>query len=217
MLDIGCGPGFLCKDIADAVGSDGAVTGIDISRDLIAICQRRNPRTWLSYPVKDATHIDCPDASFVVVACIQVVECVPDVSRILCEAYRVLQPTGVLCSWPRIGMPSSSIQKNRDRMVKVMAFWKSHCANPHLPRSLSSRLISAGLRPDRDRFSILNLQRHDETYGKGLAGLIPEPWGAGTTFHPMNEWYDEIAQLSGTGRYVFSSGRYIFRASKPSK
>ena len=45
VLDVGCGPGFLCESIAAIVGSDGAVTGIDISSDLIALCRseiRRN-------------------------------------------------------------------------------------------------------------------------------------------------------------------------------
>ena len=31
VLDIGCGPGFLCESIAAQVGSTGAVVGIDVS------------------------------------------------------------------------------------------------------------------------------------------------------------------------------------------
>src|SRR5262245_14213057 len=52
VLDVGCGPGFLCEGIAEVVGRHGAVTGIDISGDLIALCKRRNPPTWLSYAAK---------------------------------------------------------------------------------------------------------------------------------------------------------------------
>src|SRR5258705_4203738 len=63
VLDVGCGPGFLCESIAAAVGGDGAVTGIDISGDLIALCRSRNPPQWLSYAVGDATKIAQPDAS----------------------------------------------------------------------------------------------------------------------------------------------------------
>src|SRR6476660_9330548 len=37
VLDIGCGPGFLCASIAAAVGSAGAVSGLDIASDLIAL------------------------------------------------------------------------------------------------------------------------------------------------------------------------------------
>ena len=61
VLDVGCGPGFLCESIAAIVGSDGAVTGIDISSDLIALCRTRNPPQWLSYAVGDATQIAQPD------------------------------------------------------------------------------------------------------------------------------------------------------------
>ncbi len=35
VIDIGCGPGFLCKSMAAAVGPTGRVVGIDISEDLI--------------------------------------------------------------------------------------------------------------------------------------------------------------------------------------
>jgi arsenite methyltransferase len=55
VLDVGCGPGFLCESIAAAVGGGGAVTGIDISGDLITLCKTRNPPQWLSYAVGDAT------------------------------------------------------------------------------------------------------------------------------------------------------------------
>src|SRR5260221_11979286 len=85
VLDVGCGPGFLCESIAAAVGSDGAVVGIDISGDL-TLCRSRNPPQWLSYAVGDATQIAQPEASFDVVVCTQVAEYVPDVDRVVAEA-----------------------------------------------------------------------------------------------------------------------------------
>src|SRR5262249_32896001 len=51
-----------------------AVTGIDISSDLIALCRRRCPPKWLSYAVGDATRITVTDASFAVVVCTQIDE-----------------------------------------------------------------------------------------------------------------------------------------------
>ena len=41
VLDIGCGPGFLCEGMSEIVGRDGTVVGIDISRDLVELCDRR--------------------------------------------------------------------------------------------------------------------------------------------------------------------------------
>jgi len=43
VLDVGCGPGFLCESMAESVGRDGAVIGIDISSDLVALMQTAKP------------------------------------------------------------------------------------------------------------------------------------------------------------------------------
>lgn len=94
VLDIGCGPGYLCESMAEIVGRHGKVVGIDISTDLIALCNRRKASAWLSYAICDATKVNQADASFDAVVCTQVAEYVPDVDRVLSEAFRVLKPGG---------------------------------------------------------------------------------------------------------------------------
>jgi arsenite methyltransferase len=83
VLDVGCGPGFLYESMAQIVGHDGTVIGIDISSDLIALCKGRNPPIWLSYAVGDATQLAQPDASFDAVVCTQVAEYIPDARKCL--------------------------------------------------------------------------------------------------------------------------------------
>jgi arsenite methyltransferase len=173
VLDVGCGPGFLCESIAEVVGRDGTVTGIDISGDLIALCKRRNSPKWVSYAVGDATQLGESDARFDVVACTQVAEYVPDVGRVLSETFRVLRLGGravfVATDWDGVIWHS----EKPDRLRLVMKSWESHCAHPRLPRSLANRLVSAGFRFDGATvFPILNLQWRDDTYSKGLAGAI---------------------------------------------
>jgi len=218
VLDVGCGPGFLCESMAEIVGRDGAVAGIDISSDLIVLCKRRSPSTWLSYALGDATNIDQPDASFDVVACTQVAEYVADVDRVLSEVFRVLRLGGravfVATDWDALVWHS----ERPDRMALVMKSWEAHCAHPHLPRSLVSRLASAGFRFDgASVFPILNLQWHDDAYSMGLSKLIKDFVGRrnDVSSHDLRDWYQELARLSEAGRYFFSSNRYIFRASKP--
>jgi ubiquinone/menaquinone biosynthesis C-methylase UbiE len=218
VLDVGCGPGFLCESIAEIVGRGGAVTGIDISSDLIALCARRNPPTWLSYMVGDATNIGGPDACFDVVACTQVAEYVPDVDRVVCETFRVVRPGGralfVATDWDGVIWHS----QKPGRMRSVMKSWESHCAHPRLPRFLVSCLTSAGYQfIGASVFPILNLQWHDDFYSKGLAVLIRDFVRRGDDIPPedLQEWYDEFPRLSEAGQYFFSSNRYIFRASKP--
>ena len=218
VLDIGCGPGFLCESIAAIVGRDGAVFGIDISADLIALCTRRSPPKWLSYAVGDATKIDQPDASFDVVACTQVAEYVPDVDRVISEAFRVLKPGGravfVATDWDAVVWHSA----NPDRMAKIMKSWEAHCAHPHLPRSLASRLRDAAFRfDDATVFPILNLQWDEDAYSKGLSELISNFVARRNDISAkdLEDWQQEFPRLSEAGQYFFSSNRYIFRASKP--
>jgi ubiquinone/menaquinone biosynthesis C-methylase UbiE len=94
VLDVGCGPGFLCESMAEIVGPNGVVVGIDISADLIARCNRRKLSTWLSYEIGDAVRLKQPDSSFDVGVCTQVAEYVTDVDRVLSEVFRVLKPNG---------------------------------------------------------------------------------------------------------------------------
>src|SRR5216684_5381463 len=82
VLDIGCGPGYLCETMAEIVGPHGAVVGIDISTELLALCNQRKPYPWLSYAVGEATETNQPDSSFDVVVCTQVAEYVPDADRV---------------------------------------------------------------------------------------------------------------------------------------
>jgi ubiquinone/menaquinone biosynthesis C-methylase UbiE len=217
VLDIGSGPGFLCESIAALVGSEGTVVGIDISPDLIALCERRNPPKCLSYVVGDATKISRPNASFDAIVCAQVAEYVPDVDQVISEAYRLLKAGGrtifVATDWDAVLWHSQA----PDRMARVMKSWQAHCAHPNLPRSLAHRLTSAGFRLDgASVFPILNLRWDDDAYSKGLAELIRNFVGArgDIPVEEIEKWLDEFPGLNESGRYFFSSNRYIFRASK---
>jgi arsenite methyltransferase len=217
VLDIGCGPGYLCESMGEIVGHHGAVVGIDISTDLIARSNQRKASPWLSYAVGDATKIDQADASFDVVVCTQVAEYVPDVDRVLSETFRVLRPGGrtifIATDWDAVVWHS----ENPERMALVMKSWEAHCAHPRLPRSMAYRLVNAGFRFDGAIvFSILNLQCDDDSYSKGLARGIRDFVGRkkDVLADDLNEWHNEFERLSETGKYFFSTNRYIFKASK---
>src|SRR5260370_3337102 len=64
VLDVGCGPGYLCESMAEIVGPSGAVVGIDVSADLIALCNGRQASTWLSFDIVDPTMLNQATVSF---------------------------------------------------------------------------------------------------------------------------------------------------------
>ena len=218
VLDIGCGPGYLCESMAKIVGPEGAVVGIDVSTDLIAFCDQQKASAWNSYTIGDANELAQADASLDVIVCTQVAEYVPDVDRVLREAFRVLKPAGrtifVATDWDAVVWRS----EKPERMASVMTSWEAHCAHPRLPRSMAGRLVSAGFRLDgASIFPILNLRYDDDSYSKGLAQGIRDFVGSRNDVPAgsLNEWHDEFERLNQAGGYFFSTNRYIFRASKP--
>ena len=218
VIDIGSGPGFLCESIADIVGTSGRVIGIDLSTDLVERSKERNHRSWLSYRVGDATHIDEPDASFDVATCTQVAEYVPEVDKAIAEAFRVLKPGGhalyVATDWDAVIWHSDAPA----RMTAVMKAWEAHCAHPRLPRTMARRLSDRGFKLDSASvFPILNLRWSDDTYSKGITKTISEfvAKRGGMSADEVAAWAAEFPRLSAEGRYFFFSSRFIFNVSKP--
>jgi SAM-dependent methyltransferase len=94
VIDIGCGPGFLCDEMAEAVGENGQVLGVDISDDLLTVARERNARSRLTYEHGDAERLDQPEASFDVAVSVETLEFLNDPDRAIAEMFRVLKPGG---------------------------------------------------------------------------------------------------------------------------
>jgi arsenite methyltransferase len=136
VIDIGCGPGFLCESIAAAVGPTGRVVGIDISEELIDFAIKDKSSGSIEYRVGSAINLPAKPAQFDVAVSTQAIEYVADADAVLREMFRVLRPGGRAFvvdtdfdSW---------IWQVTDvaRMAQVMKAWETHCADPRLPRTL---------------------------------------------------------------------------------
>ncbi|MEM9762755.1 MAG: bifunctional 2-polyprenyl-6-hydroxyphenol methylase/3-demethylubiquinol 3-O-methyltransferase UbiG [Pseudomonadota bacterium] len=95
-LDLGCGGGFL----SEALAARGAtVTGIDPAAEAIAAASAHATATGLAirYDTGVGEALPYPDASFDVVACVDVLEHVESVPKVLDEVARVLKPGGQFC------------------------------------------------------------------------------------------------------------------------
>jgi 2-polyprenyl-6-hydroxyphenyl methylase/3-demethylubiquinone-9 3-methyltransferase len=92
VLDIGCGGGFL----SNPLGSFGhRVTGLDASRDALAIARRYDHTGLVRYQQGDALRLPFDDASFDVVCAMDFLEHVENPDQVIAEAARVLKPSGL--------------------------------------------------------------------------------------------------------------------------
>ena len=94
VLDLGCAGGFM----AEALDTRGArVTGIDPAADAIAAARAHADQTGRSidYDVGVGEDLPYPDAGFDAVVCVDVLEHVQDLSRVLAEVARTLRPGGL--------------------------------------------------------------------------------------------------------------------------
>ncbi|MFK7743632.1 MAG: methyltransferase domain-containing protein [Roseobacter sp.] len=217
VIDIGCGPGFLCEKMAQKVGASGAVLGVDISPDLIELCKDRKPPSHLSYAQEDATALASSKAAFDVAVCTQVAEYIPDTSAVLAEMFRVLRPGGralvMATDWNCVGWHSNE----PGRMNRVLRAWEGHCAHAGLPRTLASSMQVAGFETLQiTAHPVINTRFEKTQYSFGLAKLM-RSYAENTGFSKTEvaQWFDDLTRLDAAGQYYFCSARIIFVARKP--
>ena len=98
ILDVACGTGVIARLAAEKIGSNGSVTGVDLSPDMIAVA-RATP--WpagvpVEWHVGEATSLPVADGSYDVVLCQMGLMFMEDKARALGEMHRVLVPGGRL-------------------------------------------------------------------------------------------------------------------------
>lgn len=103
VLEIGFGTGRSLKQLAEAVGENGKVYGIDISSGMLAASRRRLQKAGLWDSVEltcdDALQMPYADSQFDAVFLSFVLELfdTPEIPQLLAEILRVLRPKGRLC------------------------------------------------------------------------------------------------------------------------
>jgi len=151
VLEIGYGTGHCLVQMAEAVGPEGKVFGIDLSEGMRARARERVEREHLSDTVElscgDATHLPYPDGSMDAVFMSFALELfdTPEIPQVLAGCARVLRPGG------RIGVVA--ITKEGKEGFAVEAYEWTH---QHFPNLLDCRPIFVRRALEDAGFSIRN-------------------------------------------------------------
>ena len=220
VLDVGCGPGFLARKVAEAVGPEGAVRGIDISESLLAVARGHcADLPWVELTKSDATQLPYPDADFDAVISTQVLEFVPDVDTALAQVRRVLRPGGraviVDTDWDSVVWSSA----DRARMDRILLAWEAHSAHAHLPSTLARRLRAAGFHVRAVRvLPLFNAVLDENAFSARITDLIVKfvVSRGGVSQAEADAWVSDLRRAAERGEYFFSLNRYLFIADRSS-
>ena len=213
-LDVGCGPGYLTRELACAVGPTGQAVGVDLSEPMLALARQRcGGASHVRLLAGDAARLPLEDACIDVACGLQVYAYVRELDVALAELRRALRPDGraVILDTDFSGV----VWHSRDpaRMQRVMRAFDAHCAWPDLPRALLPRLRDSGFELVRGEVvPILSLAYHPNTYVHGLARFIHRFVidKAGLAPEEADAWLAEHDALEAERSFLYSVNRFVF-------
>jgi ubiquinone/menaquinone biosynthesis C-methylase UbiE len=219
VLDIGCGPGYLTREMGEQVAPAGRAIGIDTSQPMLDVAVARcKDRPNVEFRHADATALPFEDASMDVVAVVQVYLFVPDLARAFAELARVLRPGGraviVDTDWDSLVWHSS----DPGRMNRCIEIWKQRYVNATVARLFPTHLRAAGLTIERaDAIPIVELAPDEASYSGSQVTEVAKYLSSkgGLSPEEASSWAGDLRALASRGEYFFALNRYLFIATKP--
>ena len=162
VLDVGCGIGVDLSHLADRVGRQGQVVGLELDPDLVRAAQRalaENTHPQVQVVQGDAQQMPFADGQFDRVRADRAVQHMPQPERVLAEMWRVLRPGGVVTvvepDWRGIMLyPGSPAGGDDDSTLQRVLGYLQHC----LPHALIGRQLYAYLHQQRDAWEQIHVQ-----------------------------------------------------------
>jgi len=221
ILDIGCGSGAFCREVAPFVAPGGRVVGIDREPAAIDVAARLSildDETVLRFSQADAHDLPFPDESFDAVVCISVLGFCQDPLQVLGQARRVLRPGGLLLA--ANADEDTRVYNGHDRALgrQITRAMADRGLDPWLGRRLAPLLTAAGFAVERE-VALADLERD---YAPESAGYLhARLWrehllGAGIGGEEYERWLADLAACAQEGSYCYSVVTYACLARRAS-
>ena len=171
VVDIGCGPGFASIDLAEVVGPDGEVIGIERSERFIeyakALCQSRGLNT-VSFQHADVMTDELAMQGADAIWCRWLAIFVPDPALLVRKMATALKPGGKLIFHEYVHYETyQSVPPSRpleEFVQQVMVSWREFGGEPNVARYLPDHLAAAGCRVLETRPISFSAQPHDPVW-----------------------------------------------------
>jgi len=150
-IDLGCGPRGIVDLLAERVGPEGRVIGLDYNPDSIALARDfviANRLTNVTFVVGDARRTGLPAASFDLVHTRTLLINVPEPAEVVAEMTRLARPGGWVAAMEPDVVLSLCYPPHPawDRLAEIfMQVQDGDGADPHVGRRLPALLQEAGL------------------------------------------------------------------------
>ncbi len=221
VLSVGCGPGFETAALAERIGEDGRITGIDVNEEILAAARERcadSPQ--VSFDYGDITDLPVEDGSYDLVVAKQVLSEVSDIGAALRELHRVTAPGGRVAV--TAGDERSHVKNTpTERMERADEVFRAEMAdaqrgNRQLGTRLASLLPDAGLGAERvvPRAKIQTTINDQVEQGIKAQRAVLESSDAFDESE-AEAWERDIRQLDDDGRFVSCGTAFLYIARKP--
>ena len=145
VLDVGCGLGEVCADLAALVGQTGRVVGIDASEAMIAHARERWGGSPIEFAVGDAEALHFEDATFDAARAERVVQHLRHPATAIAEMARVVRPGGRVFVLDPVHDATIVATQYPEVWATIRAYGPGSVRQPRAGLFLKEWMIAAGL------------------------------------------------------------------------
>lgn len=217
LLDVGCGPGNEVQALAQLVGIDGRVVGIDKSAAMIAAASKRAEEWGLpvEFRVGVAEQLDFPDNTFDGCRVERTLQHLHDQRKVLLEMVRVTRPGGWIVAVEPDHETFIIDYPNMDVTRRIANFRTQSLGNPWIGRQLFGLFRECGLGEIAvDARTGIETWPPDRSPG-GFRRLADDALAAGVlTAAEVDDWWGQLERANQEGRFFGSLTYFVVSGRK---